>query len=152
MLAGTHIVVGACIYRVVEDRPWWLRWPAVVVGGFASHFFLDSIATYHSVYGTRLWPWDNHWWPWHNIAFIALQIAAVGAVWLFGALDAKGWRAVMPPMLLAGLWAWLCWDSERFFGSTWLHVESSLTWAPRALSASAEAPGPACGKLGWCWG
>ena len=140
MLAGTHVVAGAWIYRVAEGKPWWVRWPAVVMGGFASHYFLDSIATYHSVYGTRLWPWDNHWWPWYNEAFISVQILAVCAVWIIGGVDGKGWRAIMPPLLLSGLWAWLCWDAERFFGVTWLHVQSAQTWAPRALEAFSRNP------------
>lgn len=140
MLGGTHIVVGGWIYRAAEGRPWWVRWPAVALGGFASHYFLDSIATYHSVYGTELWPWDNHWWPWYNVAFIIVQILAVCAVWSIGGFEGKGWKAVMPPMLLSGLWAWLSWDAERFMGSTWLHVEAAQTWAPRALSAFSRNP------------
>ncbi len=131
MLAGTHIVFGAAIYRLAESKPWWIRWPAVVAGGFGSHYLLDSITTYHSVYGSRFWPWDNHWWPWYNIALIAVQVLAVCMVWLIGALEGRSWSIIRPTMLLSGLWAWLSWDWERMFGVGWLHVGSAQTWAPR---------------------
>lgn len=140
MLAGTHIVVGAGIYQLVERKPRWMRWVAVIAGGFFSHYVLDSMTTYHSVYGSRLWPWDNNWWPWHNVAYIDVQIVAVFAIWFIGALEARGWKRLLPPMFLSGLWAWLCWDGERIFGVTWLHVQSIQTWAPRALSGFSRNP------------
>ncbi len=117
MLAGTHILAGAAIYRLAEDKPAWVRWPCVIGGGFLSHYVLDSVASYHSIYAHN----------WYNVAYIAIQAFAVGTILL-------DWRA-----LLAGAWAWLSWDWERVAGVNILHGGSS-TWAPRYFSECSSNP------------
>ena len=141
MLAGSHILAGAAIYRLAEDKPWWVRWPAVVGGGFMSHFVLDSMTTYHMVYGTKGMPWDNTWWPACNVAYILVQAFAVSILW--GATAAEGktkLTMILPPALLSGLWAWLCWDAEYFIGSHWLHLTSATSWAPRLIHDASHNP------------
>ncbi len=137
MLAGTHILVGAAIYRLAENKPGWVKVPAVLFGGFASHYLLDSVASYHRL-------GDN----WYDLALTGVQIAAVTITWLTGALEAKGWQIFAPPMLLSGLWAWLSWDWERVFRLTWLHLDSCKTWAPRFFSECSSNPWTALWEVG----
>lgn len=118
MLAGTHILTGAAIYRLSEGKPWWIRWPAVIGGGFLSHYMLDSMASYHDM---------NAWFHWPMCGFVAIQAFAVGTILL-------DWRA-----LASGLWAWLSWDWERLAGVNILHGGCS-SWAPRYFSECSSNP------------
>ncbi len=139
MLAATHMMAGTAIYRLAEGKPWHLRWPAVIAGGFASHYILDSVASYHRLPGGS----------WITVGLVAVQVAAVWALWYTSAVRAKRtWQIVVPPELLAGLWAWLSWDWERIVGWNHLHLDSCQTWAPRYFSECSANPWTALWEVG----
>jgi hypothetical protein len=46
MLAGTHVLTGIAIWEF-SPGPWWVRIPLAAVGGYVSHYLLDSAASYH---------------------------------------------------------------------------------------------------------
>jgi hypothetical protein len=107
MWMTTHIATGAVIYDSTWGEKKWLRWLLIVLGGFVSHWLLDSTAVYH------YFTWDN-WW---DYAFVGWQ--AIGLIWL---LLWCSWRQI-----LAGFIAWLSWDIEwlfRYFG--WVGQEGFI--------------------------
>jgi len=69
MLAGTHLLAGVCIWEF-SPGPWWVRIPMAAVGGYVSHYVLDSAASYH-----KCWP-DS----WYDVALIFVQMACVAIV------------------------------------------------------------------------
>jgi len=75
MLAGTHILSGIAIWEF-SPGPWWLRLPLVGIGGYVSHYLLDSAASYH-----RCWPdsWADVAILWVQMACVAIVIAAIVA-------------------------------------------------------------------------
>jgi hypothetical protein len=80
MLAGTHLLAGVAIYEF-SPGPWWLRLPLVGVGGYASHYLLDSAASYH-----RCWP-DS----WGDVGLLWVQAACVSVV--LGVMAYREWAA-----------------------------------------------------------
>jgi hypothetical protein len=66
MLAGTHILCGVAIWEF-SPGPWWVRIPLAAVGGYVSHYLLDSAASYH-----QCWP-DS----WADVALVWVQMACV---------------------------------------------------------------------------
>lgn len=92
MWMTTHIAFGTTIYDSIRHERKWLRWVLLVVGGFLSHWLLDSTAIYH------FFTWDT-WWDYF---FVAWQ--GIGLLWL---LWWCGWKQV-----LLGIIAWLTWDIE----------------------------------------
>ena len=122
---------GAAIYRLAEQKPLWLRIPLVITGGFVSHYILDSVASYHKSFPDT----------WYGGVLLLIQMIAVLILWFTSAAKVKHtWQMIMPPELLAGLWAWLSWDWERIVGSNWLHLDSCKTWAPRFFSECSSNP------------
>jgi hypothetical protein len=87
MLAGTHILSGIAIWEF-SPGPWWARIPLAAVGGYVSHYLLDSAASYH-----QSWP-DS----WGDVGLLWVQMACVSVVigvlayreWERRANDAKG--------------------------------------------------------------
>jgi hypothetical protein len=75
MLAGTHILCGVAIWEF-SPGPWWLRLPLVGIGGYVSHYLLDSAASYH-----RCWPdsWGDVAILWVQMCCVAIVIAAIVA-------------------------------------------------------------------------
>jgi hypothetical protein len=69
MLAGTHIVCGIFLWEM-SPGPWWVRIPLVAVGGYVSHYLLDSAASYH-----QSWP-DS----WADVAILWVQMVCVSVV------------------------------------------------------------------------
>ena len=75
MLAGTHLLAGIAIWEF-SPGPWWVRVPVSLVGGYVSHYVLDSVSSYH-----QSWPdsWGDVALVWAQMACVAIVIAAIAA-------------------------------------------------------------------------
>jgi hypothetical protein len=104
MFAGSHFLGGAGIDRLAEGKPAWIKWPAVIGGGFLSHYVLDSVACYHAMTAQT----------WENAVLADVQIAAVASYLVSCALT-REWKGIA-----SGFWAWMSWDWERVFDVNWL--------------------------------
>ena len=69
MLASTHILAGVALWEF-SPGPWWLRLPLMGVGGYVSHYLLDSAASYH-----RCWP-DS----WYDVGLVMVQAFCLSMV------------------------------------------------------------------------
>ncbi len=131
MFLSTHVAAGAAVYLAVRDRRWYVKYPVVLLGGFISHYVLDSVISYHEM------PLDT-WW---GLSLLAFQIVCLMAIWYTAADRAQiRWQVFWPPEILSGLWAWLSWDWEWIFGIHWLHLEACRNWAPRYFSRCSPEP------------
>ena len=73
MLAGTHILAGIAIWEF-SPGPWWARLPVAAVGGYVSHYILDSVASYH-----RCDSWADVGLIWVQMACCAVVIGAMAS-------------------------------------------------------------------------
>ena len=123
MWAASHVTIGAVIYESVEDEPRWLKWPLVVIGGFVSHWLLDSVGVYHDLSDLR----------WYDVLFIFFNVVAIIGLWLLAGRRFSGlYYKILPPHMLAGLLAWFMWDLEWVMPSWWPNIHDeliSLTWS-----------------------
>ena len=123
MWAASHVTIGAVIYESVEDEPRWLKWPLVVIGGFISHWLLDSVGVYHDLDELK----------WYNLLFILFNvIVIIGLWWLAARRYSSLLYKILPPHILAGLIAWFIWDLEWVMPSWWPNVHDyfvSRTWS-----------------------
>ena len=119
MWASSHVGIGIAIYEGVKDRPRWVKWPIVVVGGFTSHWLLDSIGIYHDVY----------------IPFAVLTGCSIALLWWLSSRLYEGWQRILPPHMIAGGIFWLIWDFEwllPFANGYWIHHPLlGMTWMGR---------------------
>ena len=114
MWASSHVAVGVAIYEGVKDKPRWVKWPVVVVGGFISHWLLDSIGVYHDL--------DT---PFAKL-IAALAGCCIALLWWLSSRQYQGWQKILPPPMISGAIAWLIWDYEWIFplgDNRWLHFE-----------------------------
>jgi hypothetical protein len=79
MLLGTHVLTGIFLWEF-SPGPWWVRIPLSGVGGYVSHYLLDSAASYH-----QSWP-DS----WGDVALIWVQMTCIGAV--LGVMAYREWE------------------------------------------------------------
>ena len=120
MLIATHFLFGTAIYKLSNGLPNWIRILLILVGGFVSHFMLDSLSVYHEFDPTTIL----------GIELTIIQILAIGLMW-FSTGKWLSWK------ILAGLWAFLCWDFEWILPRHYLHLEAVNSWAPRAFAHGA---------------
>ena len=112
MWASSHVAIGVAIYEGVKDKPRWVKWPTVAVGGFISHWLLDSIPIHHDL--------DT---PFAKSVAV-LTGCSIALLWWLSSRKYQGWQRILPPPMIAGAIAWLIWDYEWIFPlgwNRWLH-------------------------------
>jgi len=105
---ASHICMGAVLYEGTKAERKWLCWLLVCIGGFVSHWLLDSVPVVHTL---EILPK-----PWLGL-ILFWNFAAVAGLWWLCTLRKRRFRKLIPPNhILAGLVAWLIWDIEHLFG------------------------------------
>jgi hypothetical protein len=121
------MLAGGAMWKF-SPRKWWLKIPAVICGGYLSHYMLDSMSTYQRLRG------DN----WALIYTLIQVVAALVAWWVVAHQAKYRWDAICPPAMLSGLWAFGCWDWERALGKNYIHW--AFNWMPRYLGDCSSNP------------